>query len=515
MLPSIFSSLFSLFSFPFFLAFLLVLPAQAQDPSAGSGQALGTQIDAVLDDPDFADTHWGVHVLDLTTGETLYARNAQKNFVPASVMKLFTTAAALDGLGPDFRYTTTLYLDGAVRDGRLDGNLVVRGSGDPTISDRLFEQGYPTSGDATALFRAWADSLQARGITAVSDHVIGDDDVFDDLELGNGWAWDDEPSPYAAEISGLSFNEGRVTVTAEGTRPGRTATLSVEPAGTDYVYFINQTRTVGRKAGADREIRRERGGNAFWIESEVPQGQRLAHTVSVSNPTRYFVHVLRETLLAEGVYVDGDPVDVDDWRDKPDYRRLVPVATHTSRPLREIVALTNKESQNLYAEHLLKTLGAVRCPAERPARVVCGSTQAGLLAARPLFERAGLDLETMRLRDGSGMSPYDMVAPKDVTAILRAMWIHPDPAVTEAYFGSLAVGGEDGTLEGRFRSGRARGRVRAKTGTVTGAKNLAGVVTTAGGTPLAFALLAGNFGTTSRRVTQAQDAIVELLARAR
>ena len=490
------------------LALLLALgPAPQAQPAT-----LSAEIDAFLDAPAFADTHWGVHVLDLTTGETLYARNAEKNFVPASVMKLFSTAAALDGLGPDFRYTTTLYLDGTVRNGALDGHLVVRGSGDPTISDRLFERGYPTDGDATALFRAWADSLRARGVTSVTDHVIGDDDVFDDLELGNGWAWDDEPSPYAAEISGLSFNEGRVTVTAEGTRPGRTANLSVD-GGTDYVYFVNRTRTVRARGGADREIRRERGGNAFWIESEVPQGRQLRHTVSVHNPTRYFAHVLRETLLAEGVYVDGDPVDIDDWREKPDYARLVPVATHTSRPLREIVALTNKESQNLYAEHLLKTLGAVRCPAERPDRVDCGSTQAGLRAARPLFERAGLDLETMRLRDASGMSPYDMVAPEDVTAILRTMWVHPDPAVTEAYTASLAVGGEDGTLERRFRSGRARGNVRAKTGTVTGAKNLAGVVTTAGGTPLAFAILTNNFGTTARRVTRAQDAVVELLAR--
>ncbi len=494
-------------AFALCLVFAFAVPTQAQ--------TLGAQIDAVLDAADFDDAHWGVHVLDLTTGETRYARNARKNFIPASVMKLFSTAAALDGLGPDFRYTTTLFLDGTVRDGTLDGHLVVRGSGDPTISDRLFERGYPTDGDATALFRAWADSLQALGITSVTDHVIGDDDVFDDLELGNGWAWDDEPSPYAAEISGLSFNEGRATVTAEGTRRGRRAELSVEPAGTDYVYFINRTKTVGARAGADREIRRERGGNAFWIESEVPQGQRLRHTVSVHNPTRYFAHVLHETLRAEGVWVDGDPVDLDDWREKPDYRRLVPVATHTSRPLREIVALTNKESQNLYAEHLLKTLGAVRCPAERPDRVDCGSAQAGLRAARPLFERAGLELETMRLRDASGMSPYDMVAPEDVTALLRTMWIHPDPAVTDAYVGSLAVGGEDGTLERRFRQGRARGNVRAKTGTVTGAKNLAGVVTTAGGTPLAFALLANNFGTTSRRVTRAQDAIVELLAQQR
>jgi D-alanyl-D-alanine carboxypeptidase/D-alanyl-D-alanine-endopeptidase (penicillin-binding protein 4) len=119
----------------------------------------------------------------------------------------------------------------------------------------------------------------------------------------------------------------------------------------------------------------------------------------------------------------------------------------------------------------------------------------------------------MRLRDGSGMTPYNMIAPEDVTALLRTMWVHPDPAVTQAFVNSLAVGGEDGTLSYRMRNGWARGNVRAKTGTVTGAKNLSGYVTTAGGETLAFALLVNNFGTSSRQVVRAQDAIVEVLAR--
>lgn len=492
-----------------FLSVCLAAPARAQS----TPEALASAIDAIIDDPDFDDAFWGVHVVNLDTGDTLYARNAQKNFIPASNQKLFSTAAALDGLGPDFRYTTTLYLDGTVRDSVLEGNLVVRGSGDPSIGGRLFEEDYPTDDDPTALFRAWADSLKTLGITYVTDHVIGDDDIFDDTELGNGWAWDDVPSIYAAEIGGLSFNEGRIVVTAEGTSPGRVATLSWEPGDTDYVYFINKTETVTAREGRDREVRRERGGNVFWIESEVPSGQRLRHSLSVHNPTRYFAHVLRGTLRTEGVYVDGDPVDIDDWRTKPDYARLVPVATHTSRPLADLAALTNKESQNLYAEHLLKTLGAVKCPLDRPDDVDCGSAEAGLLAAEPLFERAGLDLERMRLRDGSGMTPYNMIAPEDVTALLRTMWVHPDPAVTDAFVNSLAVGGEDGTLNYRMRNGWARGNVRAKTGTVTGAKNLSGYVTTAGGETLAFALLVNNFGTSSRRVVRAQDAIVEALAR--
>ncbi len=496
------------------------LPAEAQPTSP---ETLRASIDAVLADTAFADAFWGVHVVDLATGETLYAHDAGHNFVPASNQKLLTTAAALDALGPDFRYETRLYLDGARRDSTLDGNLVVRGSGDPTISDRRFEPDYPTDGDPLAVFRGWADSLKAFGVRAVTGHVVGDDDAFDDLLLGNGWAWDDEPTPYAAQISALSFNEGRLRISAEGTAPGRRARVEVEPE-TDYVFVANRARTVGRNDRGDSELRREPGSNTIWLESEVPAGREYRRTVSVHNPTRYFVHALRDVLRAEGVAVDGDPVDGDDWQaqHRLDYGSMTLAATHTSPPLAELVALTNKESQNLYAEHLLRTLGSTHCGVararaeeagyRRPERVDCGSAEAGLLAAGRLFERAGMRTERMRVRDGSGMSPYNMVAPVDLTALLAAMWGHEDEGVREAFVQSLAVGGGDGTLERRFRRGRARGNVRAKTGTVTGAKNLSGYVTSAAGTPLAFSILTNLYGTTTGTVTRAQDAIVELLA---
>jgi serine-type D-Ala-D-Ala carboxypeptidase/endopeptidase (penicillin-binding protein 4) len=504
------------------LVLALALRAEAQ-PAPGTPAALTLAIDAVLADTAFADAFWGIHVVDLNTGQTLYARNPGNNFIPASTMKLLTTAAALDALGTDFRYTTALYYDGERRGDGVAGHLVVRGAGDPTISDRQFTANYPTDGDPHAVFRQWADSLRLHGVAHVSGHVIGDDRVFEGPLLGNGWAWDDEPSPFAAQISGLSFNEGRLTVAATGTSAGRRAAVRVEPS-TDYVHVANRTRTRPSQGTARQALRREPGSNVIWLESEVPQGQTLRRTVSVHNPTRYFVHVLRDVLREAGVTVEGDPVDVEDWPEEFDYGRMVRVATHVSPPLAEIVAVTNKVSQNLYAEHLLRTLGAERCGDARvqavsrrraASEVACGSTEAGLLAAEPLFERAGMRVGRMRLRDGSGMSPYNMVAPVDLTALLTYMHRHPDPAVAETFAASLAVGGRDGTLRGRFTQGPGRGSVFAKTGTVTGARNLAGYVTTAGGTPVAFALLANQFGTSTARVTQAQDAIVETLLRYR
>lgn len=502
------------------LALLLLGPAARTQPTTATPEALAAAIDAVLADPDLADAFWGIHVVDLATGQTLVARYEGHNFIPASNQKLLTTAAVLDALGPEYRYVTTLYLDGTRRGTVLDGHLVVRGSGDPTISDRRFTRHFPTDGDPLAVFRAWADSLRARGVLAVTGHVVGDPSVFDGPLLGPGWAWDDEPSPFAAQIAGLSFNEGRLTVTASA-EAGARARLRVSPA-TDYVLLLNRTATT--PDAPPFAVRRDPGSNVLHVEGLVPRGTSLTRRVSVHDPARFFVHVFRETLLAQGLAVEGEPLLVDDGPYRPAYAALERAATHTSPPLRDLAALTNKESQNLVAEHLLRTLGAERCAEARaraagrgddPRRVACGSTEAGLLAAEPLFERAGLRVDRMRLRDGSGMSPYNMVAPRDLTALLAYMWHHPDPAVRRAFVASLAVGGEDGTLRGRFGQGLARGNVRAKTGTVTGARNLAGYVTTASGRPLAFAVLTNLHGTTTRRVTEAQDRIVEALARYR
>jgi serine-type D-Ala-D-Ala carboxypeptidase/endopeptidase (penicillin-binding protein 4) len=501
------------------LALLAAAPAAAQP--AAADRALASAIDAVLADTALADGFWGIHVVDLTSGRTVYSRGAEHNFMPASTMKVLTTAAALEALGPDYRYLTEVFVMGERRGDFVDGHLVVRGAGDPTISDRQFTTHYPTNGDPHAVFRQWADSLAAAGIRRVGGHVIGDDSIFDDELLGRGWAWDDEPTPFAAQISGLSFNEGRLTISTTGTVTGRRADVRVEP-DTDFVYIVNRSETVG--AGARHDVRRDPGSNTIWLESRVPRGETISRTVSVHNPTRFFVHSLRGVLRTAGVAVDGDPVIGSDWWQELDYDRMQRVATHRSPPLAELVAVTNKISQNLYAEHLLRTVGAERCGQARqraaarnrnPERIRCGSAEAGLIAAEDLFERAGMRTGRMRLADGSGMSPYNMLAPVDLTNLLAYMWQHPDTAVRDAFVHSMAVGGVDGTLRRRFNQGAAHGNVFAKTGTITGARNLAGYVTTASGTPLAFAVMTNMFGTSTATVTRAQDAIVEAVARYR
>ncbi|NNF59604.1 MAG: D-alanyl-D-alanine carboxypeptidase/D-alanyl-D-alanine-endopeptidase [Rhodothermaceae bacterium] len=480
--------------------FLPFSPAQAQR----TPEALARTITNILDDPDFAEAFWGVLIVNLDTEDTLYQRDPQKRFVPASTQKLVTTASALVLLGPEFRYTTRLYTEGAVREGALLGDLVIQGAGDPTLgSDRFGEE-------PLAVFRAWADSLRAAGITRIAGDIVGDDNVFDDTPYGLGWAWDDFVYGYGAETSGLTFQEGTIAMTVEGTRSGARARLVWDPLLTDYVTVENDSRT--RRAGARVEegYARELSTNHFTITTEVPANGADEEALAVHNPTRYTAHTLRLVLLARGIVVEGRAVDADDRLPPPRYDRMTSVASHVSPPLAAIVEETNQHSNNLYAEHLLRTLGARFYQGREEER---GSIESGVEALAPILMEAGIDPETLQLVDGSGLSFMNRLTPQALVRLLTFMARHSDSAVREAFLASLPIGGESGTLAGRYRSGAARSNVQAKTGYINSARTLAGYVTTARGERLAFALLCNDYAVPTRRVNAAQDAVVEALAR--
>ena len=482
-------------------AFFVALIALAPASWAQTRGVLADRIAETLEDDDFDDAYWGALVVDLNTGRRLYESNAYGRFIPASNMKLFTTAAALDALGPQFRYSTRLYADGQVQNGTLVGTLVVRGSGDPTFGGRY------TAGDLTFAFRQWADSLRAAGVRRVVGPIVGDDDVFDDVGLGKGWAWEDLVYAYAAPASGLQFNAGAVDVTATGTTDGSPATLTAATdAGPGFLTLVNRTTTGGPSA---ETYARDLSRNVYTVSSTVPAGETQTEALAVSNPTEFFVSTLVAVLRREGIEVDGEAVDVDDWGARPDYRRMRRVATHLSPHLSAIVGVTNTDSNNLYAEQILRTMGAY---AYTGTQYALGSTEAGVVAGEPFLRRIGIDPADLTVADGSGLSPYNRLSPEAIVRLLAAMNDHPDPATRDAFYRSLAVGGYTGTLGNRYAGGLARGNVHAKTGYISGARTLSGYVTAANGHVLAFSLLCNHYSTSTSRVNRAQDQIVEMLA---
>jgi len=393
---------------------------------------------------------------------------------------------------------------GLAEDGVLNGHLVIRGSGDPVIGGRF------TEGDVTAYFRAWADSLKAAGISTIQGDIIGDDDAYDEETIGYGWQYDDLPYWYAAELSALSFNDNSIDFRLEGTTPGSPAVLTWEPMMTTYVTARNASLTTESGGSIREDYYRPQGTNDFVLGSLVPAGRTDYESLAVANPTKFFVHVLREVLIAQGIAVIGSPVDVDDLSIKPPYDRMNHLFSHFSPTLAEIVVPLNKNSHNLYAEMALRAIAADRLPeAGEPA---AGSVALAVSRARKVFGKAGVDTLHIQLVDGSGLARQNLITSSMTTSLLRYMRSHPDEATRRAFIDSLPIGGVDGSLSSRMKGTAAEGNVRAKTGTMGNVSALGGYVTTATGRELVFSIMANHYLGSSSGPRNVQDDIVALLA---
>jgi D-alanyl-D-alanine carboxypeptidase/D-alanyl-D-alanine-endopeptidase (penicillin-binding protein 4) len=465
-------------------------PAPA-DPRAGIAAAL----DSIFSDTALAHAHWGVLVRSLDRGETLYARNAGRMFVPASNMKIVTAAAALEALGHDYRYVTRVAASGEVRDGVLRGDLLVIGGGDPTISERFH-------GDVRTVFRAWADSLRAHGVRRITGAVIGNDDVFDDRALGRGWAWDDVEDSYSAEVSGLQLNEGFVTVTVAPVPGQRAAAVTTRPVSDEWVPVAGNVWMGAAAAAPEVTIGRADSLGAVVVSGTLPADTSVEQEVSVRNNTRFFAAVLRQALLEAGIGVGGQSLDADDdpARGKP--QRHTVLFTHTSPPMREILAAFLKPSQNQIGEILLKTLGV-------ELRGM-GTAGAGVTAIDSMVASWGLPRRLLSQADGSGLSRYNLVAPAFLVALLERESRGPRAQV---FADALPVGGRDGTLRTRMRGTPLESNVRAKTGTLSGVRSLSGYVTTGLGERLVFSMMVNHHTLSARDADRvAEAALMRLIS---
>jgi D-alanyl-D-alanine carboxypeptidase/D-alanyl-D-alanine-endopeptidase (penicillin-binding protein 4) len=468
-------------------------PSAAPAAPARAGAVAGA-LDSIFDDTVFASAHWGVLVRSLETGETLYARNAGRMFVPASNMKLVTAAAALETLGPEYRYRTRVAATGPVRNGELRGDLLVIGGGDPSISDRFH-------GDVGAFLRGWADSLRAHGVTRVTGGVIGVDDVFDDVPLGRGWAWDDLGDSYSAEIGGLLLNEGFVTVRVTPVPGQRAAAVTTSPVSDGWVPVRGTVWMPGAGPTGQVSARRADTLGAVLVSGALAAADTAAveEEVAVRNNTRFFASVLRQALLEAGIAVGGQSHDADDLPPARIAGQAV-LFTHTSPPMREILAGFMKPSQNQIGEMLVKTIGV-------ELRGM-GTWPAGLSAIDSVMRSWQMPPRLLSQADGSGLSRYNLVAPAFLVALLEREARGPHAAVFRA---TLPVAGRDGTLANRMRGTPAEGNVHAKTGTLSGVRALSGYLTTAAGERMAFSIISNHHTVTSREVDRVAEAALQRL----
>ncbi|MGI8907721.1 MAG: D-alanyl-D-alanine carboxypeptidase/D-alanyl-D-alanine endopeptidase [Candidatus Sumerlaeaceae bacterium] len=523
------------------IAFSLAVFVSAGNSAAQAvAEKVKAALDPIFDAPAWRNSRWGIAVFDLQTSELLYERDIAKSFMPASNMKLYTTAAALEQLGSDFSYATRIHATGTTTSkGVLRGNLVVVGSGDPSVSGRYIED-KPT----TAILREWAQAVKSAGIRRVDGAVIGDDDVFDDESRTGSWQLDYYQEWYAAENSGLTINDNCWDVVIKpGRKPGDPAIIET-PLPSKYVRFINRVTTSGPKrrgsgvaSGAESstatasaadelststadttaseessdppiEIVRELDRNDITLSGTIAvDHEPFKEWGSVHNGTLFTAALFAEELTRQGIRVAEGAKDIDDLdvlrATKLKADRGILVHTHVSPPLSKIIATINKPSQNFYADQLLKTLGAQTYGQ--------GNYDSGRRAVRDFLTTAGIQQTgSLRMSDGSGLSRQNLVEPQMTLALLQFMARSRYAADFEA---SLPIMGVDGTLKSRLRRTAAHRNVYAKTGTINSVRSLSGYLTTAGGHKLAFCMMANNFSVPTRAATEAQDkALLKLIA---
>jgi D-alanyl-D-alanine carboxypeptidase/D-alanyl-D-alanine-endopeptidase (penicillin-binding protein 4) len=447
-------------------------------------ESLQRDLTAIFQAPEFDRSIWSVLVRPASSSENLFSLNASKLVMPGSNMKILTLAAAADQLGWDYRYETKIVTTAPVEAGVLLGDLIVVGSGDPSISERSDEHG---------ILQSMAQQLRDAGIRQIDGRIIGDDDAFDGQRLGEGWAWDNLPYGYSAPVTALEYNEGSVDlVIRAGAAAGDAVAIQIQPEGSG-LEIENRLVTAAETANGALTLERLPGSSHLVVRGQIPaKAAPFARTASVDNPTRFFVNALRAALIAEGIQVSKGALDIDDMSSKPDRSGARTLATRLSPPLAVLATSMMKVSQNQYAELLLKTLGGRQALADR-------------------LRSLGIADDSYIIADGSGLSRYDFVTEE---ALVRLLQLFRDrPADRAPFTATLPVAGRDGTLARRLTGTPAEGRVRAKSGTIDNVRALSGYLDTANGDTLVFSMIANNFSLPVAQIDAAVDhALVRLVS---
>jgi serine-type D-Ala-D-Ala carboxypeptidase/endopeptidase (penicillin-binding protein 4) len=462
---------------------------------------LQSRISEILAKPELASAMVGIKVTSLDSGRVLFEENSAKLLRPASNMKLYTVAAALDKLTPDYRFKTSVYATTKLTAaGVIRGDLTIYGRGDPSFAARF------NNGDYLKAINDFATRIAAAGVKRVEGDLVGDETYFVGPKYGSGWEWEDLTWYYGAEISSLTINDNALDLFI---KPGQSiaapAVITTGPPD-PLLTIVNKVTTASKGTKRELNIHRGLGENTVTIVGNIPIGDPgYTGAVSISHPALLFVYLLRTALAQNGVVITGKsrttgPVSQPVLPPIPEIANTIgaplpkvqfEIATFESPAFGVIAAQTLKPSQNLYTELILRTLGKLTTPPATMPPIRQTSEDLGIEAVKAFLNTAGLRAESLRLNDGSGLSRDDMITAEATVQLLTFMNKH---RYADVFRAALPIAGVDGTLRNRMRGTAAESNLRAKTGSLSSAASLGGYVTTAAGEKLAFAIIVNNYG---------------------
>ena len=455
-------------------------PAVAGDICPGE---LGAQVDAIANRPEFSRSRWGILIQPLSSTATLYSRDAQKYFIPASNVKLLTTAAALQKLGADFRIKTSVYSG-------ENGSLYVAGRGDPSITE--------------AQLQSLAQQLKRRGVDRVNE-LIGDDSYFQGSAVNPNWEWEDAQSGYGAPVNSLIFNQNAIELLLSPQELGQPLKVTfAEPKLANQWQIQNNSVTVAQNESEFIEVGRAFDRPAIRVSGQLKVGAESESAyVAVVNPANNFLQHFQQVLAAEGIPVKQALVASASRNFNQE------LATVESPPLAQLVRETNRESNNLYAEVLLRLLGKVT---DKKPQQQEDTDEIGLKELKTALTQLGVNPNSYILADGSGLSRHNLISPEALVQTLRFMANSPAASI---YRQSLPIAGESGTLKNRLNSTPNRVILQAKTGTLSGVSALSGYIEVPDYEPLVFSIIVNQSGLSAASMRSATDEIVLLLNRLR
>jgi D-alanyl-D-alanine carboxypeptidase/D-alanyl-D-alanine-endopeptidase (penicillin-binding protein 4) len=455
-------------------------PAVAGDICPGE---LGAKVDAIADRAEFSRSRWGILIQPLSSTATLYSRDATKYFIPASNVKLLTTAAALHKLGADFRIKTSVY-SGA------NGSLYVAGRGDPTIGE--------------AQLKDLAQQLKRRGVDRINE-LIGDDSYFQGSAVNPNWEWEDAQAGYGAPVNSLIFNQNAIELVLSPQAIGQPLKVTfAEPKLANQWQILNNSVTVSKNESEFIEVGREFDRPAIRVSGQLQLGAESESAyVAVVNPANNFLQHFQQVLAADGIPIKQALI-------ASNYRNFTQeLAAVESPPLAELVKETNRESNNLYAEVLLRLLGKVTGKMPVPQE---DKDEIGLKELKIVLTQLGVNPNSYILADGSGLSRHNLISPEALVQTLRLMANSPAGSI---YRASLPIAGESGTLKNRLNFTPNRVILQAKTGTLSGVSALSGYIEVPNYEPLVFSIIVNQSDLSAAKMRSATDEIVLLLNRLR
>ncbi|MCH8032798.1 MAG: D-alanyl-D-alanine carboxypeptidase/D-alanyl-D-alanine-endopeptidase [Bacteroidetes bacterium] len=448
---------------------------------------LKNDLNKIVNDKFFEQSQIAIEIFDLTEGKSLFSHNNKLLLHPASNMKLLTSAAGLVFLGPEYKFTTTLYYNGVAEGVTLYGDLYIVGGLDPDL----------TLNDLDSLVQA-LKSLEIRFIT---ENIYADISIKDSIYWGRGWMWDDNPDPGAPMLSALNINNNAIEVFVTGNKVGLPGIVSLKPE-TQFVKIENHSVTVPSTVPGNLNITRDwlNGKNTLFIEGQVRLGEVIdtsAHSnkLNLLKPEKYFLTLFKEHLEKEKIYSYGE-LDIKTLPSGSIYLAEI------NRSLAKVLINLNKESDNLSAEMLLYALALKDSAAPAVAKN-------GIGIIKSLIDSVGLDPNDYSLADGSGVSRYNLVSTELLIELLKYMYKHSE---FYPYYNSLSIAGVDGTLKKRMKNTKAENNVHAKTGTLAGVSSLSGYVSAKNGNLITFAIMIQNFVEKNSVARRFQDKICKLLA---